>query len=207
MSKDLGVLMGTSVLLLLLILVPIWVGKRMKKKLSNNQKNWWMIFHIFFVVLFIGGMLGTTLLTISTKFITDREQIYAAHLFIELFDWFLIIPGGIGSFITGIWLAVRTHWGITKYYWVLGKLIVTASAILFGSMYMRIWIHETVGDIFSNEIHPLQNPTYLHNRCMLFIGIVISFMMIIFLVVISYLKPWGKRQVSNINQLRRRQSD
>ncbi|WP_059173352.1 hypothetical protein [Bacillus sp. FJAT-27445] len=192
MSKDAGVFLGTTLLLILLILIPVWIGKKKNNKLNKNQKNWWLISHIFFVVIFIGGLLGTTLLAISTNFITEREHIYAAHLFIEFFDWFLIIPGGIGSFFTGIWLAVRTHWGVTKYYWIMAKLGVTFIAILFGSMYMRIWIHETVGDIFVNTIHPLKNPVYLHSREMLFIGIAVSFSFISFLVLISYLKPWGK---------------
>ncbi|MFD1707234.1 DUF2269 domain-containing protein [Siminovitchia sediminis] len=194
MSEDIGIFIGTSILLVLLIFVPIWIGKTKKKNLSHKQKNWWLISHIFFIVIFIGGMLGTTLLALSTYFILGREQIYSAHLFIEFFDWFLIIPGGIGSFITGMWLAVRTNWGVTKYYWVMAKIGVTTAAILFGSVYMRIWIHTTVSGIFSNSIHPLQNPAYLYSRGMLFLGIVISFSMIIFLVVISYLKPWGKRQ-------------
>ncbi|MCM3706012.1 MULTISPECIES: DUF2269 domain-containing protein [Cytobacillus] len=192
MSKDAGIFLGTSLMLILLIFIPIWIGKKRSNKLNKKQKNWWLISHVFFVVIFIGGSLGITLLAISTNFITEREHIYAAHLFIGFFDWFLIIPGGLGSFFTGIWLAARTHWGVTKYYWIMAKLCVTFITILFGSMYMRVWIHDKAGDVFVNSIHPLKNPLYLHSREMLFIGIVISFVFIIFLVVISYLKPWGK---------------
>jgi len=37
MSKDIGVFLGTSVLLVLLIFVPIWIGKGKKKNLSNTK--------------------------------------------------------------------------------------------------------------------------------------------------------------------------
>lgn len=104
-----------------------------KRKLSSKQKNWWLIAHIFFIIIAFSGLIGQLLLTSSTTFITDREHIFAAHLFIVYFDDYLIIPGAFGSLITGIWLAVRTHWGFTKHYWIIAKWIGNIAAILLGS--------------------------------------------------------------------------
>jgi len=191
-----GTLFGLLTTLLLLVgltLVLVMIGKFKSKKLTPKQKNWWLITHIVFVIVYFSGLFGTLLLAVSTTFITDSKLIYAAHLFIQYFDWFLIIPGAFGSVLTGVWLAVRTHWGLTKHYWVMTKWIGNISAILFGANFMRIWIHESFTKIFSGNLHPLQNPAYLENREMLFIGTAISFSILIFLIVISYLKPWGKR--------------
>lgn len=58
---------------------------------------------------------------------------------------------------------------------------------------MCMWIHDNFAEIFASNIDPLQNPAYLHNRQMLFFGISISFAVLAFLLIISYLKPWGKR--------------
>ncbi|WP_146160473.1 hypothetical protein [Desmospora activa] len=59
---------------------------------------------------------------------------------------------------------------------------------------MRVWIHDTFGEIFSSQLPPLGNPMYLENRQMLFVGIAISLSILSFLVIISYIKPWGKRK-------------
>lgn len=191
-------------LLLNVIVVPIVLlgityllsrfGKKKPKKFNPKQKNKWLIAHILFIIIYFGGLLGTLLLALSTKFTDDRELIYAAHLYMQFFDWFFIIPGGMGSFITGIWLAVRTHWGITRHYWVLTKWIGNLAAILFGASFMRVWLHDNFAAMFSNPVHPLRNPFYLSNRVMIFIGLGISFSILIFLVIISYFKPWGKRK-------------
>jgi len=180
--------------LLALVGIITWIGKKRSKKLSMNQKNGWLIAHILSVIIYFSGLFGTLLLAFSTKFTADRALIHAAHLFIQYFDWFLIIPGAFASLITGVWLAVRTHWGMTKYYWVMAKWIGNITAIVFGGNFMRMWIHDNFKPIFSSSLHPLQNPLYLENREMLFTGSAISFAILLFLVVISYLKPWGKRK-------------
>lgn len=136
------------------------------------------------------------LITVSTTYITNPDLIYAAHLFIQYFDWFLIIPGAFASLITGVWLAVRTHWGMTKHYWVMAKWIGNMIAITFGGNFMRICIHDHFERIFSSKLDPLQNPLYLDNREMLLIGTAISFAILLFLVIISYIKPWGKRKTA-----------
>lgn len=176
------------------------IGKKKLKKLGIKQKNGWLLAHSIFVIVYFGGLLGTLLLSVATTFTTDGELIYAAHLFIQYFDWFLIIPGAFGSLTTGTWLAVRTNWGLTKHYWIIAKWVGNISAITFGGSLMRIWIHDNFSIIFTGNIHPLQNPAYLHNRQMLFIGTAISFTFLIFLLVMSYFKPWGRREKKKVKQ-------
>jgi hypothetical protein len=178
---------------LVLVSILVWAGKKFTKKMSQRLKKGWLIAHMLLVIIYFSGVIGATLLALSTLFITEDINIYAAHFFIQYFDWFVIIPGGIGSLITGIWLAVRTNWGVTKYYWVMAKWIGTIGAIAFGGNFMRYWFHDNFHVIFEPDIHPLQNPLYLQNREEMFFGLVICFVILIFLFIISYLKPWGKR--------------
>ncbi|MCQ6268733.1 DUF2269 family protein [Fictibacillus sp. WQ 8-8] len=179
---------------LLIIYFLNWMGRKKKQKFNMKQKNSWLIAHIFFVILYFGGLLGTFLMVVTTKFTDNRDIIYSAHLFIQYFDWFLIIPGGLGALLTGIWLAVRTHWGLTKHYWLLVKWIGNILAIVFGANFMRIWLHDNFKPVFNNPLHPLENALYLANRNMIFMGLLLSFSILAFLVIISYYKPWGKRK-------------
>ncbi|WP_349409852.1 DUF2269 family protein [Pseudalkalibacillus sp. SCS-8] len=178
---------------LLILYVMMKLGNRKKKKFKPKQKNNWLIAHILSIIVYFSGLLGTLLMALTTNFTEQREMIYAAHLFIQYFDWFLIIPGGVAAFITGVWLSVRTHWGVTRYYWIIAKWVGTIGAIFFGANFMRVWLHDNFSEIFSSPTHPLENAFYLSNRLWIYFGLGLSFTILIFLVIISYLKPWGKR--------------
>ncbi len=187
---------GTSLLVpVVMALITIWIAKQFAK-LPVTAKKWWLFAHAIGVVVYFGGVLGTMLLALSTKMTTDSQQIYSAHHFMSLFDWYFIIPGAFTSLITGLVLAVRTSWGVTGYYWVIAKWIGNIGMIMFGGTFMRRWIH---GHIAVSAASPLQNPAYLHNRQLLFIGIAISLSGLIFLTAISYLKPWGKRTSATLS--------
>ncbi|VBB07313.1 Hypothetical protein LUCI_2557 [Lucifera butyrica] len=163
------------------------------KPMSHRQKNWWKTFHLLFVSIWFAGGLGALLLAVLATKTRHIVLIFAAHYYIQYFDWFLIIPGGLGTILTGIWLAARTNWGLAKYYWIIVKLLANIGIILFGGIKMRLWIHETVPLILANRNNTLQNAQYLHNREMLVIGLSVSLGVLIFLMFISVFKPWGPR--------------
>jgi hypothetical protein len=186
--------LATLTAILLLLAALVIAGRFITKKLTIKQKNWWLIAHILFVTVYFSGLFSTLLLAgMTTTIITDRAQIYAAHLFSKYSDWFLIIPGAFGSMVTGVWLSVRTHWGFTKYYWIIIKILGNTVAILYGATFMRIWFDQTVALSSVSQVNILQNPAYLHNRLMLITGSVISIAILVFLVIISVIKPYGKR--------------
>jgi len=167
----------------------------MSEKLSIHQKKWWIIAHFTFVILWFSGLIGTILLAMLTTTMTDRELVFAAHLFIEFFDHFLVIPGAIGCLLTGIWLSVRTNWGLTNYYWIIIKLIGNIGIILAGSTMIRALISETITLSSSNQINPLQNPAYINARQMFILGSTILLAVLCSLVILSVIKPWGKRKL------------
>lgn len=190
-----GIIVIGSIALTILMLIAllVFIGNRMSNKLSANKKKWWLIAHVIFVMAYFAGLLGELVMAVSTTLAHFEEHIYAAHLYILFFDNFLIIPGGFGCLITGIWLAVRTNWGLVNYYWIIAKWVGNILAILLGSSMIGLRIHNTIPQILSLELFPLQNEAYLSNRMMLLVGIAACLVILLFLVVISYLKPWGKR--------------
>ncbi len=111
-----GIIVVGSIALTILALTTllVFVGNRMSKNLSGNKKKWWVIAHVIFVIMYFAGLLGELVMAVSTTLSNFEEHIYAAHLYILFFDNFLIIPGGFGCLITGIWIAVRTKLGIRK---------------------------------------------------------------------------------------------
>ncbi len=181
--------------LLLLTFLCVFLSKNLRKKLAKTNKQCWLIAHVLAVIIYFSGVFGQLLVTISMTFFTEQSEIYTGILFISYFDHYLTIPGALASFFTGIWLALRTHWGgLTKYYWVLIKWVGNMLAIFFGALITGNVVYNLFPKILSSGLHPLQNPLYLQSRRMLFLGIGISMSLLTFLVIISYLKPWGKRK-------------
>lgn len=187
-------ILSTLLVVLALIGIMTLISNRLGNKLSNKKYKGWLIAHVIFVIVAVSGLLGNFLLTVvSTIYITGQDEVYTAHFLTRYFCWFLIIPGILGSFITGIWLALRTKWGLTKYYWIIAKILGTIAAILFGSTWMPIWLEKTT----TLSLQNIMQSAYFHSRQMLLIGIAIALIIMFFLIIISYLKPWGKRVLPN----------
>lgn len=186
------IVLSTLLMIFLLVVVVVQIAKRFTVKLSVKRKRWWLFSHIAAVIVYFCGVLGALTLALLANFMSNPDLIYSAHYFIRFFDWFLIIPGAIGSLITGIWLSVRTNWGgLTQYYWILVKLVGNMAAITFGSLWIRQWIGNSID--LARE-HPFHNPSYLLNHSLLMMGTAMMLSLLTFLVIISVFKPWGKRK-------------
>ena len=48
-------------------------------------------------------------------------QLYGINLSMKLIDDFVIIPGGVGSLLTGLLYSIFTNWGWFKHKWVTTK--------------------------------------------------------------------------------------
>ncbi|MEL7567803.1 MAG: DUF2269 domain-containing protein [Dehalobacterium sp.] len=199
--------MLTGLLVTLTILLPlvayevllIIIGKN-KWKFSMKQKNWWLVTHIFFTTVWLGGALGSLLLVFTTTVTANKELIHAAHHFFDFFDKYLNIPGGLGCLLTGIFLTLRTQWGITKYYWIITKLIANVGIIYFGGGKISEWSSNTF-ELSATNVNVLNNPIYLHDRQMLIIGLASIILVLVFVVAISRFKPWGKRNKNTKEEL------
>lgn len=192
--------METALKVMLIMLLPLLIYetvlviiRKNKPMFAIKQRNWWLTIHLLFAIVWVGGALGTLLLAFITTGTTNRELIYAAHHFIDIFDKHLNIPGALGCLVTGIVISLRTHWGITKYYWIITKLIANIGIIYIGGGLIDDCAHNTL-ELSANNMNFLQNPVYLQDRQMLIFGLIFSVAVLIFAVVISRFKPWGKRK-------------
>lgn len=189
-----GLMVMLSLLLPLLIYEAILIVFRKNKlKFGMKQKNLWLTIHIVFTAVWLGGALGSLLLLYTTTITTNHKLIYAAHLFIDFFDKYLNIAGATGCLVTGIVLSLRTHWGVTKYYWIITKLVANLGIIYLGGSAINTWAHSTF-ELAENDRNILNNSLYLHDRQMLIFGLIFATAVLIFVIAISKFKPWGKRK-------------
>ncbi|HET7629461.1 MAG TPA: DUF2269 domain-containing protein [Bacillales bacterium] len=187
-----GIVFGTLFVISAVTLGITWLGKKLSGKLSVKRKRWWVFGHLAAVIVYFCGVGGSLTLALLVNFLSDEALIYAAHYLIQYFDWFLIIPGAFGSLITGIWLSVRSNWGgLTRYHWIFVKWLGNIAAILFGSIFIREWIHKSIQ--YAME-HPKENPAFWVNHDLLLAVTAAMFALLLFLTGISVFKPWGTRR-------------
>jgi uncharacterized membrane protein len=163
------------------------------KKLGVKGKAWLKGFHILFVCAWIGTALSMALLGFLKGHSPNGDELYAVNASIKLMDDFIIIPAALGSFITGVLLCWLTNWGFFKFKWIIFKWIQTIAQILFGTFWLGPWTNGAVFIADTERTLALQNQTYLYFREMTNYFGSIQTLLLIIVVFISILKPWGKR--------------
>jgi uncharacterized membrane protein len=73
----------------------------------------------------IGAVCAYLTLAFAVPATHDPATVEAAWTGMELVGWYAIVPLAVGSFVTGILLALVTRWGLAKHYWVLISLVST----------------------------------------------------------------------------------
>lgn len=170
-------------------------------KLSLQQKNWVLSFHIGFAALWTGTVLSMFLIALRNKDTTNSDILFALNSAINLLDDIVVIPAAIGSVITATLLCWQTNYGFFKFYWVIAKWILTTGLMIFGTFWLFPWGNAAEGIALSEGLNSFKNPVYLFDARGVLIGSFIQVSCLFFLIAISTLKPWGRRSTKKTNLL------
>jgi len=163
------------------------------KKLSSGGVKILKIIHLMFAIIWVGGGLSLALLlfTVSPE---ESWGMYAKSYSLKLIDDYLIIPGAIGSMLTGLVYGIWTNWGFFKNNWITVKWILTVILVLFGTFAMGPWVNGNVYDIQDIIKYTTDNREYYHNISQTKLYGSIQILFLIFVVVISVIKPWKSKK-------------
>lgn len=162
-------------------------------RLGSKGRQWLKAIHIFFCCAWVGTGLSMVLLGFLKTHIPNGDELYAVNACIKLLDDYIIIPSAFGCLISGLLFCWLTQWGFIKFNWVIVKWVATIAQIIFGSFWLGPWTNGSTAIADADRIHALQNATYLHDRHMNNIWGSTQVALLIVLIFISVLKPWGKR--------------
>jgi uncharacterized membrane protein len=163
------------------------------KKVGRRGRTWLKVVHILFSSVWFGAALSITLVPFVNTNALDGGQLYGYNAAVKLIDDYLIIPCGIGTFITGLILCWQSAWGFFRYYWVIVTGAVTIALMVFGPVALNRWIQNSVAASKSEGLLALENQTYIHAQNNLKIFGPIQVTLIVAMVVLNATKPWGKR--------------
>jgi len=165
------------------------------KKFNSKQTQILKIAHIFFFIMWIGGGIAlTTLMFVADPLLPD--DVYMKFRSMQVVDDFLIIPGALGCFVAGIIYGVFTNWGFFKHNWLIVKWIMTVLQILFGTFALGPWLNGNVDIARDLRGAALSNPEFLNNIMNIKIWGTLQVSLLLFMAVISVLKPWKKKKAA-----------
>ncbi|MEM1172406.1 MAG: hypothetical protein AAGJ08_25840 [Cyanobacteria bacterium P01_H01_bin.35] len=168
-------------------------------RLTGNQKSWLISAHVISGAIWFGTALSMLVITISNLNTTDGDELYAINSVIKLLDDLIVIPTANITLLTGTLLCWLTTWGFFKFYWVITKWIMTVTLVTFGSYWLVPWTDAITAISDTERLKALSNPLFMFDTKAIVIGGSIQILSLIFIFIISFLKPWGRRDIKPKN--------
>jgi uncharacterized protein with FMN-binding domain len=159
--------------------------------LEKTGRRWLRVIHIFFIASLTGGL--ASILAIKAIAGLDTRQLFIANLSIYSLFNSVITWSFYGVVATGLVYSVFTHWGLTKYWWIIGKW--TGTVMLF--VLVWVWLGPAINgmvalsDIGMKDSAVPHSYTEYHNTLTPVISI--ALLIILTLIAITIFRPWGQR--------------
>jgi len=147
--------------------------------------------HLLFVCLWVGGALGVMVIQNGGG---AGEALAGRDLAARLVDDFVVIPGAMGSLLTGLLYSLFTPWGFFRHRWVTVKWFITLYGVLFGTFFLGPWLN-SLGPVSAKlGGGAIGDYAYMRARDLNSFWGGVQICTLVFALVISVLKPWRKAQ-------------
>lgn len=163
------------------------------KKMGVKSTKAILILHFCSLALWLGGVLSCLPLLFQAD--TDNyDNVHTTYIHMREIAWNVIGWGGIGSFLTGLALAIFTKWGLFRHKWVMAKFFITIGLVLFGMFFNEHRILTNIELLESNGAEALLNQVFINNHTTLKNGMIGVSAGFILLIGIAVYKPWMKKK-------------
>ncbi len=164
-------------------------------ELENQSKKSLLLIHFIFIIIWVGGVISCLPLFFHLDAGDYRASLYT-YLHIKEIANNVIVWGGIGTFVTGVFLAFSSSWGIWKHKWVRAKLIFTIAIIAFGILFIENRLLINIEQLKSQANSAFQSTDFLTNYVTLKIGLISICIVFLFNLYIAIFKPWMRKDTS-----------
>ena len=93
--------------------------------------------HVASSVGWLGAVAVFLALAVVAMTSQDAQTVRGAYLVMEPAAWFVLVPLGLASLLTGLVQALGTKWGLFRHYWILAKLAINVLATIVLLLYMQ----------------------------------------------------------------------
>ncbi|NQU46240.1 MAG: hypothetical protein HQ516_04230 [Chlorobium sp.] len=172
-------------------------------QLSVCGIKWLKGFHLLAVACWIGGAVSLLSMYFLKEGVSDGGVLYGINRSIHHVDMsIVVVPGAVGSLLTGLVYAMFSRWGFFRHPWLVFKWVVTVSAILFGTFFLGPWEAAMMEISGRLGIAALCDPAYRWNQTMNLMFGTLQVAVLLVTVFVSVFKPWkGKKGPSPGSEL------
>jgi len=159
----------------------------MKKIFNILLQDWYKTFHVLFACLWTGAVAAVVLIFWMTDGNDSQAIILHSSLLIDRIDKFIIIPSSVLCYVFGLILSWKSNWGFFKFKWLVFKLIVGTSLLLFGVFFLGPWVMASDAILEQGDWN-----TYQIVQAKLGVSMTIQLVIILLVIIVSTTKPWGR---------------
>ncbi|GAC1329086.1 MAG: hypothetical protein NVSMB2_28240 [Chloroflexota bacterium] len=92
--------------------------------MSPTVRKFALTLHLTCSIGWIGAVLAYLALGIAAVTSGDTETIRAAWIAMDVTGWWAIVPLAAAALLTGVVMALGTHWGLFRQYWIVISLLL-----------------------------------------------------------------------------------
>ena len=162
-------------------------------QLSFGGRQWLKALHLLFVCGWVGGAASLIIMRAANGSLLGGPDLHGLNVAIKTVDDLIIIPSALGSLFTGLAFSLLTSWGFFRHWWVAVKWVLTVVAILFGSFFLGPWVNGMTAFTAAQGGGAALTEIYQQYDKLNFAFGSVQLVTLAFMLVISYRKPWGKR--------------
>jgi hypothetical protein len=163
------------------------------KKLGIRNRMVLKICHLTLAGLWVGGAVTLNLMMLALEPAETGQQLYGYDLARMFVDDCIIVPAALGCLASGFLISWLTPWGFFRHRWVTVKWILTVACILIGTFILGPPVNDQPAISGSMGLAALRDPAYAANHLSTVLGGMVLILSIVFMVAISVLKPWQKK--------------
>lgn len=104
--------------------------------MSPSVRRFALSVHLTCSVGWIGAVIAYLGLGMAATRSSTPATVRSAWGAMEIIGWYVLIPLALGSWATGLLMALGTRWGLFRYYWVLVASILTTLAVVVLLLHM-----------------------------------------------------------------------
>lgn len=152
------------------------VGKRFRQVL--------VFLHVAVSVGWMGAGAANVVLAMTAGYTGDAAVRRVSYVLIERIDDFVVIPAAFATLAGGVLLGLVTKWGVTRFWWVLVKLVLTVAVIGYSTFGLGVWVEQSIAAAGSGIESPVAGR--------LAYGAGLNILAFLFMTWLSVAKPWGR---------------
>lgn len=168
----------------------------MTRQLRPPARKLLLIVHLISSIGWLGLMLCLLALATTALLTNSPDTLRAAYRALPLLGDALIVPLSLLSLTSGLVLALGTRWGLFTHRWVSVKFWLTLAATVASIAELRGRLHQAGRLAVEHPVGPISAMHLGFVRYNLVIITCVALAVYVTNVVLSVVKPWGRRRTA-----------